>query len=159
MIERYGLPLAIFLSAMLPLPAFAVTYTTYRTLDGQENFDTLEPTDGEQILYSLDVGPIHQNDILVIDTETGATNDTFTTALWTAEIRLTEPDHILGTTLSQGNVVGLTHPIHHGVQDKAAIYKFSADSLQTVVKVVVKTTQKLTEIKSTGGLQVLKITP
>ena len=95
MIKRYGFPLAVFLSLLLPLPASAATYKTYRTPDSTEVFDNLYPADGEQVLYSLDVRPINAGDILVIDAETGATNDAIpvATAQWTAEIRLTEPDH------------------------------------------------------------------
>ncbi len=146
--------------AGLAWPASAATFATYDSGDFSELLMTLPGDSVERVLYSVDVGPINDGDILVVDVEGTATNDNTDTAQWTAVIRLgTSAGDVGVTSLSSGNNFGLTHGIHHGVQVKAAVHAFPSGSTSTFVNFVVKSTESLTIDQDHGRIQVLKISP
>jgi hypothetical protein len=141
--------------------AHASGFATYDTGNNSELLTSLPGDDVKRVVFSLDVGTINANDILVVDAETEMTNDTGSPSRLTAQLILgSSASATSGTELDENNNFYITPDMHHGVRVKASVKGFPSGSTSSYVNLVVwGSPGTLTVEQDYGRLQVLKISP
>lgn len=148
--------------ALTATPASALSFNNYDSNNfGGDLLSTLPGDQVYRVLYSIDVGSLAQNDVLVALSEFEVTNDTGVTQRTTAKLILTDSaSSTTGTELSEDNDRNITPGMHHQARVKGAIKKFSsAQGANHFVNLLVLATGTLTIPPANGRLQALKITP
>jgi hypothetical protein len=150
--------------------ASATSITAYTTPAGSEMATTLDASTGAyQVIYSLNVCPLHQNDILIITAESQMQNSSTDHAIYVAT-RL-ERDLSATTTGTpvdnQGNGTNIAPHDYRLVSPKVTISKVTnhyADPddrcfINYIARAASDNGGTVSVVNNRGRLQVLKITP
>ena len=141
--------------------AQASSFAPYDSGDHSELLTSLPGDNTKHVVYSLDIGPVSTNDILVVDAEVEMTNDTGSPSRLSAQLVLASSATATnGTALDENNNFYITPDMHHGVRVKASVKQITSQNPANFVNLVVwGSPGTLTVEDDCGRLQVLKITP
>jgi len=139
--------------------------SSYEVFDSGNNGELLTSSPGDdtyRALYSVDLGSISTNDIILADAEGELTNDTGSAnVLFSTLLILTDSSTgTSGTQIAEGNAFNITPAMGHGVAVKHAIYQVtSSASAHHFLNCLVRTTSTIPVEQDYGRLQVLVIHP
>jgi hypothetical protein len=157
--------LAGALFAVATLAAMPASAQTFATSDSNENGElvTTLPSDGtHEVVYSIDVGALSENEVLLVMSEFQVTNDTTATQRVSSQIILTNSNtSTTGTGLDYQNDRNITinGGMHHMVRVKGGMKQFASAPSGHVVNLVAWATGNITVNAGGGRLQALTITP
>jgi hypothetical protein len=141
--------------------SYATTYSVYDSGNSSELLTTCPGDEISRVLYSVNVGPLSVNDILVVDAESELSNPTSNNVdIGTGLVLAASSTATTGRVIGGHNGFNVTNLQFHGVPVKHAVYKIaSPTSLQFVNQIVDCEPYSLTVEPDYGRLQVLVIHP
>lgn len=151
------------LQGMVITPATGgATYTVYESTS--ELISSLPGDNVFRILYNVDLGDLHANDILVVfsDAQLHATGTVSGSQRLTTRLLRADPsgDGLSGTSLDQPNALTVTSTFPLLTPVRVAVQKVTAGSTaRTDVNFLVQASSAALTVDDAGQLQVLKIRP
>ena len=137
------------------------TYSVYDSGHGGELLTTSTGDNTFRPLYSVNVGDLAVNDILIVFSEGQLQADTVSgeQRLTAHVLRATTASGTSGTGIDQPNALTITSTDPIGTLAKVAIHKVAGTTTRNYVNFLVQSTVDMSVSQYTGRLEVLKIRP
>ena len=149
------------LQGMVITPSTGATFTVYDSGHGSELLTSLTGDNTFRPLYSVNVGDLEANDILIVFSEGQLQASTVSgkQRLTAHVLRATTASGTGGTGIDQPNALTITSTDLIGTLAKVAVHKVQSATTRTYVNFLVQSTVDMTISPDTGRLEVLKIRP